>query len=239
MGDADTATYTTSRGFDLSIEFTGGTFDPVSGNQRRMAFDFVCNKTATKPTIWFVSEDPIIHYNFLFVTDVICSSVDPFVMCDQCNTLDAPYCLVSPSGNVTCKQCRNDCDCDIGQYCSRDATNDSYGNCATFNKVGAPCVPMTSNELADATIPDKYKCADIVRSGDGSAIVSVDGPHLSSNLDATCVDSVCMACPVSNDNRVLCGNGGLKATRSCINGKYVPSNINNNNNKSNKFMTVY
>jgi hypothetical protein len=98
------------------------------------------------------------------------------------------------------------CDCSIGEYCSRDVWNRRAGKCQSFKAEGKTCVRMTSTELADSTISSKYKCADIVEKGGQVVLVDKTG---------ICLDSVCRACNPYTKDSITCSDGGLGSPRVC------------------------
>jgi len=147
----------------------------------------------------------------------------------DCTSLSKPYCM--PQNNdpnnplFACAQCKNDCDCPIGEYCSQDTWDSKAGTCVSFQADGNDCIPMTTNLMKDATIQDTYKCADVIRKG--GQVVWLDGPtDGSGNLLATCINGKCRACMPFNTapdqpNNVYCTSGMNQARVCAIPGSFT------------------
>lgn len=58
------------------------------------------------------------------------------------------------------------------------------GTCVNFQAEGKQCVDMGAADLEDPSIPDTYKCGDVIRKD--NAVVMVDRP-----AGAACIEGVC------------------------------------------------
>jgi len=77
IGSANTATFQAAKtpgdhGRGITVEFTDGTIDTITGNPRKMEIDFSCKVGSGDGLPQFVNEDPKLHYNFLWVTEYAC-----------------------------------------------------------------------------------------------------------------------------------------------------------------------
>jgi len=153
----------------------------------------------------------------------------PFGDSSLCTDKKYPFCVLSNQGTnsfvdgnlssyeFSCVECRSNCDCPIGKYCS--ATNginvDDFGRCVSYSKVvGKKCDPsytesqtafndLTGNEAKARDYvanPEKY-CA-VVRTvkqinnevGNDDVIVSLNSSHIYVAFQGACVLGTCREC---------------------------------------------
>jgi len=136
----------------------------------------------------------------------------------ECVSIDAPFCVLSSNNPTTyqCSECLSDCDCPIGKFCSNNSYGGKAGSCVKFEAEERDCVSMVSADLLDASIPDTFKCGDVVRSD--NRIVMVSRPS-----GSACVEGICRACnPYSSTH--ICADGRVSARGCAIPG--VVTNLN-------------
>jgi len=122
-------------------------------------------------------------------------------------TFGNPYCqLTSQSGGnfvYSCVACVSECDCGLDQYCS--GAPGSVGTCVTFSQAGSSCLPMSSFQLADPTIPSSWKCA-ATYTQNGNFFVDFKG---------VCINEECRICNFRTSNGCIPGQG-TQTERTCV-----------------------
>jgi len=127
-----------------------------------------------------------------------------------CTSSSEPFCIQTidgPPAQYFCSQCRTNCDCKTGYYCSSDTSSGKVGKCEKFSKNGKSCRALSSEQLTDLDYPEAWKCA-ILFSNDGNLQIDAQG---------ACVDGKCRYCDAFGNQPGMqsCDSDGTHGPTTC------------------------